>query len=477
MSDAPSTPAADLALDPALDPPGSAGAPAAATPVPAAADPAGHAPQEELNLAGSALATFVVVLIAVAIFGVLARAGRTPPVKPFVETKVGVRVVTLGPKRVVPRVEGFGRARPRRRVSIAAETGGRILSIHPQLEDGHTLPQGATVVEIEPADAAAALAQAEAQLASAKAEVRRLEAQRGWLEQRRVLAQETLALEEAEFARAKDLKSRGIDTDRNLDAARSAVVRARDAQIGVLQSQDLLGPQLQVAEAKVAEAEARQRSAALELTRCTITLPFAGLIAKVAVEAHQRVNPGQVLFELWDTERLEVPVALTLSDALLLSDRLGADPGLGQVEVRYELPGTIQRWQGRVLRFEPLDAQTQTLRAVVEVRNPGEEASQGSALVPDAFCTVTIEGPPRELQLALPIDAIQEGGRVYVAREVEGVARLAIASVRTGRQVGGWVEVLAGLEPGEQVIVSPMERAVEGTPLVPDAEPRQGVSK
>lgn len=437
---------------------------------------AGEAPRE-LNWAGSALAAVGILGVALMAFGALAAMGRKPVVKPFVETKVGVRVVTVGPRKVVPHVEGFGRARPRRRVSISAETGGRVLAIHPELEDGHQLAQGASVVEIDSADAAAALAQTDAQLASARAEVQRLEAQRGWLEQRRVLAEETLALEEAEFARATDLKARGIDTDRNLDAARSAVVRARDARVSVHQSQDLLGPQLLAAEAKVTESLARRSSAALELSRCRIVLPFGGLLAKVDVEAHQRVTPGQILFELWDIEHLEVPVALTLADALLLSDRLGAAPSLGRVEVRYELPGLTQRWPGRVLRFEPLDAQTQTLRAVVEVAQSEGPGANSERLVADAFCSVSLEGPPRALSLALPLEALQEGGRVYLAKPDGDQPRLAIATVRTGRRAGGWVEVLSGLEAGQQVITSPLERAVEGTPLVLEAEPAQGVSK
>lgn len=424
----------------------------------------------ELSVLGSIVASAGILVLSVALFGLFAGLRRKPPVKPFVESRTGVEVVEVGPRSVTPSVEGYGRARPPRRVTISAEVGGRVATIHEGLDDGHLLPGGATVVWIDSADASAALTQAEAQLASAEGEVARLQETRTWLAQRLKLAEETLRLEVADLARARDLNRRGIDSERGQDQAERAVVQARDAKLTLEQSAGLLGPQLAVARARVVEAQARLATARRDLERCQVVLPFSGLLAQVQVEAHQRINAGQTLFELWEVERLEIPVSLSLGDAFLLSEELGVAPATGRVEVRYELPGQTRRWPGRVLRFEPLQGETQTLRAVVEV-----EARQG--LVPEAFCHVVLEGPPLEMALALPVAAIQEGGRVYLAEPDDtGQDRLAIKTVRTGRRSGAWVEVLAGLERGARVIVSPLERAIEGIPLVTNAQTR-GVSK
>ncbi|MBL4844398.1 MAG: hypothetical protein JKY65_02625 [Planctomycetes bacterium] len=434
------------------------------------ADAEAEHPRTALTPLGAIAASFAILFGASAVFGLLASMGRTPPTKPFVESRAGVRVVEVGPRRVTPRVEGYGRARPARRITISADVSGRVVSIHPGLEDGRVLTGGTSVVAIDSADAVAALAQSQASLATAKAEVDRLEASRTWVSQRLRLADESLRLEEADLERARDLKTKGIENDRGLDQALHAVVRARDSRLTLLQTQALLRPQLAAARARVAEASARRDKSALDLQRCVIVLPFTGVVAKVRVEAHQRIAVGQALFELWDVERLEIPVSLSLGDALLLDPSLGATPRLGSVEIRYELPGLVQRWPGRVTRFEPLQAETQTLQAVVEV-----EARPG--LVPQAFCHVTLEGPARELALALPLEALQEGGRVYLARRDEkGQDRLVVATIRTGQRSGSWIEVLAGLEPGARVIVSPLERAIEGLPLVVSTDTK-GVSK
>jgi multidrug resistance efflux pump len=437
------------------------------------ASPSENKPAEtrtELSVLGSIAASIAILGGAVVLFMILAGMRRKPPVKPYVETKTGVEVVEVGPRQITPSVEGYGRARPTRRVTISAEVGGRVATIHTALEDGRLVTKGATVVAIDSADATASLAQAQAQLASAQGEVERLVATKHWLAQRLELAEDTLRLELADLDRARDLKRRGIDSERGQDQAERAVVRARDAKLTLQQSAGLLGPQLAVARARVAEARARLTTATRDLERCQIVLPFSGLLAQVQVEAHQQVAPGQTLFELWEVERLEIPVSLSLGDAFLLSEQLGTAPSTGRVEVRYELPGQTRRWPGRVLRFEPLQGETQTLRAVVEV-----ESRQG--LVPEAFCHVILEGPPLEMRLALPVAAIQEGGRVYLAEpDDKGQDRLAIKTIRTGKRSGAWVEVLAGLERGSRVIVSPLERAIEGLPLVTNAQTR-GVSK
>lgn len=426
--------------------------------------------QTSLSPLGAIVASAVILMGAVALFGILSSLRRTAPTKPFVESRVGVRVVEVGPRQITPQVEGYGRARPSRRITISADVAGRVATIHAGLEDGQALPAGASVVAIDSADATATLAQAQAQLETAKAEVDRLESSRTYTTQRLVLADDTLRLEVSDLERAKDLKAKGIENERGLDQAQRAVVRARDARLTLLQTQAILPPQLAAARARVAEAQARRVRSALDLERCEIVLPFAGVVAMVQVEAHQRIGVGQALFELWEVNRLEIPVSLSLADGLLLSDELGSAPRLGRVEVSYELPGLVRSWPGRVLRFEPLQGETQTLQAVVQV-----EAQQG--LVPQAFCHVTLEGPTREIGLALPVEALQEGGRVYLARRDEaGQDRLVIAAVRTGKRSGPWVEVLSGLRAGDRVVVSPLERAIEGLPLVTSGE-SQAVSK
>ena len=96
-------------------------------------------------------------------------------------------------------------------------------------------------------------------------------------------------------------------------------------------------------------------------------------------------------------------------------------------------------------------------RFVVAVENP----PQATPLLPEVFCRVSLEGAVSQRGLTIPLTAIQERGQVYVVRD----GRLAIAEPRLGRRLGRWVIVEQGLEAGDQVIVSPLEKVVEGIAL------------
>jgi multidrug efflux pump subunit AcrA (membrane-fusion protein) len=50
---------------------------------------------------------------------------------------------------------------------------------------------------------------------------------------------------------------------------------------------------------------------------------------------------------------------------------------------------------------------------------------------------------------------------VFLLRE----GALDVVEVEVGRRLGGWVEVRAGLAPGDLVITSTLEKPIEGTPL------------
>lgn len=60
------------------------------------------------------------------------------------------------------------------------------------------------------------------------------------------------------------------------------------------------------AAAKLKETEAEAAVVRTTLSKCTVSAPFAGRIAKVHVEPHQFIPQGKPLLDLVDTQRLEV---------------------------------------------------------------------------------------------------------------------------------------------------------------------------
>lgn len=111
------------------------------------------------------------------------------------------------------------------------------------------------------------------------------------------------------------------------------------------------------------------------------------------------------------------------------------------------LPGEV--FSGRVDYVYPvLDPQTRTLRVRLKFDNPGER------LKPNMYADVHIFGRTHQDALSIPRDALirAEGNdRVIVAL---GEGRYVAQEVMTGIESGEWVEIIAGLEAGQQVVTS-----------------------
>ena len=111
------------------------------------------------------------------------------------------------------------------------------------------------------------------------------------------------------------------------------------------------------------------------------------------------------------------------------------------------LPG--RTWEGKVEYIYPsLDPKTRTLKARLRFSNPDE------ALKPNMYANVKIYGGPKDDVIVIPIEALIRTGReerVIIAR---GEGRFESRPVRAGIESGEWVEIIEGIEPGEDVVVS-----------------------
>jgi Cu(I)/Ag(I) efflux system membrane fusion protein len=111
------------------------------------------------------------------------------------------------------------------------------------------------------------------------------------------------------------------------------------------------------------------------------------------------------------------------------------------------LPG--RTWEGKVEYIYPsLDPKTRTLKARLRFANPDE------ALKPNMYANVKIYGGSRDDVVVIPLAALIRTGReerVIIAR---GEGRFESRPVRAGIESGDWVEIIDGVEPGENLVVS-----------------------
>jgi RND family efflux transporter MFP subunit len=199
--------------------------------------------------------------------------------------------------------------------------------------------------------------------------------------------------------------------------------------------------------------------------------PFAGVITARNTDIGALINAGaggvpQELFHMAAVNRLRVFVAVPEVDSQ------AAQTGAKATLTLDEFPG--ETFQGTIVRdSDSIDLASRTLNVEVDVDNAQNRIRTGAY----AFVHLKIPHSSHILAQSLTIPANtllfrSEGLRVGVVRN--GHAEL--VPITIGRDFGATVEVVAGLQPTDQVIVSPSDSLASGNRVQVSA-PQTGGSK
>lgn len=365
-----------------------------------------------------------------------------------------VKTVRAERQDVPMTVEGYGTVQVQTQSRIVPEVSGRVASVHPELHSGGYIQAGQVLVEIERKDHELALRQAQSELA-------RAEAAKAAAEARITETEARLKDAEDDLARTQNLYEERV-------ANRREVTKAQVER-------DVAAAQLQTAQADRREAEAQIASARVaidraevNLERTQLTFPFDVIVLNEEVDAGQYIAAGQSVGEVYGTEAVEIPVPL--EDSAL--QWFTSVPMVGRLErqdvpveklpdatVRARFAGQEEEWRGRVVRLEgEVDERSRMVRVVVRVDNPLGGRKEGPSLVPGMFVRVEIEGRTLTDVVPLPRHAVHNKDEVWIAEE----GRLRMQPVEIARRAEREVYVRSGVEPGERVIVSPIDTVTNG---------------
>jgi len=182
-------------------------------------------------------------------------------------------------------------------VQITSEVPGTVIGLH--VDDTQRVALGQPVLELDPADAKIAEANAEADLARAVRQVRGLFAQDQELRAQIAQREQAARTADDDLRRRGGLIADGAISAEELSHARDAVTTTR-ANVAAARQQ--LGQTVaQIDGTTIADhpqvlaAEAAVRNAALALHRTELTSPVSGVIAKRSVQIGERVAAGTPL--------------------------------------------------------------------------------------------------------------------------------------------------------------------------------------
>ncbi len=204
--------------------------------------------------------------------------------------------------------------------------------------------------------------------------------------------------------------------------------------------------------------QARQRMAAATvketevlIANASVQAPFDGTITRKFMDTGDFAAPGRPLFSVEDSSllRLEIHVAESFANKVELDEKF-----------RVRVDGAAVELDGTVAEISPsADPGSRTFLVKLDLeKNSALRAGQfGRAYLPRA----------KRMALSVPVKAvIQRGQMDYVFVALDGIARLRIvrandAEVRAGNKETQ-IEILAGVEAGESVVISPPPELRDG---------------
>lgn len=198
-----------------------------------------------------------------------------------------------------------------------------------------------------------------------------------------------------------------------------------------------------------AGAEALLREAQTMHGYTELRAPFAGVIARKFADAGDLASPGQPLLALDGLADFQVEAAVP--------DSLVAGLAPGQ-PITVVVPATERRLSGRIAEIS--SATDAAARAVsIKIALPAD-----SDVRPGQFARVLLPGA-NVRALLVPASAVSRVGQMERVFVVGADRRAVLRLVKTGAVRDGRVEILAGLDEGESVVVAPPAGLREGQPL------------
>ncbi|MEX2171612.1 MAG: HlyD family efflux transporter periplasmic adaptor subunit [Pirellulales bacterium] len=373
-------------------------------------------------------------------------------------------------------VDEDGKTRIREKYIVSAPLSGRLLRI--DMDPGDEVFRDETLLAtIEPRDPelldARAIAQAEARVKTAEAS--RLRAA-PILEEARI----SQANAEAELARSRRAREGNAVTQSQLEDDETAYRRASQVLRAAKHAEEIAEFELEQAEAALLRSRPPIKSEPAESETVegngpatsesdepngngwtfAIRAPVSGRVLRVFQESAAVVTPGTSLLELGDPKDLEIEIDVLSSDAVKIET--------GDL-VRLEHWGGDTPLFGRVRLVEPagftkistLGVEEQRVNAIVDlVDSPEARPALGDGFRVEARIIID----EAKDVLRIPASALfREQDQWAAFKVVDG--RAVRIKVDVGRSDGIQSEILKGLEAGEQVVVHPSDRILDGTPV------------
>ena len=226
----------------------------------------------------------------------------------------------------------------------------------------------------------------------------------------------------------------------------------------------LPGEQLDIAKDVYEKVKAQLVKAQEMAGDYSITAPWDGMVSQLLVKDGNFVAPRAALVEVYDPASLIIRAAVPEKYAAELHQEMTAEINLDAYPNK--------SFSGQIVQLYPsLDDRTRT-------RNIEIKLKENIELLPGMFARfrLILETIPDAVTVPAQAVIVNPAGASIAFVVVEGKA--VQRKVQTGIEDRGRIQILAGLKPGEQVVVSGQEKLKDGAEVrLPETKPKDKSEK
>jgi len=332
-------------------------------------------------------------------------------------------------------LDATGYVTARRQATVSAKITGKVSEL--LIEEGQRVEEGQVLARLEPIDAEAQRKLSQSQLAAARSEVSR--------------AQVQLALAEKTVRRQREMRSRNLVAQAQLDQAESERDGLRVAVSSAVRNVQVAADSLVLSD--------------IGLDNTVVRAPFAGVIVAKAAQEGEIVSPisggggftRTGIGTLVDMDSLEVQVDVNEAYIGRVMPKMRVEAELNAYP-EWKIPAEVIA----IVPTADRSKATVKVRIALLEKDPRIVPEMGvkvSFLEPAVQATGTAAAPKESL-LVPEAAVIERDGEDMVLVVSDG--RIATRKVSLGRTVGDAREVRSGLRAGDEVVLEPAEELKDG---------------
>ncbi|MCH2084368.1 MAG: efflux RND transporter periplasmic adaptor subunit [Saprospiraceae bacterium] len=396
-----------------------------------------------------------------------------------------VTVEKIEKRTIIEKVAASGKVFPQTEVKISSDVSGEIVELY--VEEGDSVVIGQILAKIDP-DAyqsqvergVASVNSSKAQLANSRSQIQNLKAQKEQIEAQLENAAEI-------HKRNEKLKKDGVISDQDFDASLSnlrslqANLRSSDATIKAAEES------ANASQFQVESSEATLKELRTNLRRTTIYAPMNGIVSMLSVEKGERVvgtvqMTGTEMMRIANLNAMEVRVDVSENDIPRVSINDEVDIEV-DAYINRKFKGFVTQIANSASGAAAITSLTSDQVTNFEVRisiDPGSYADLVSPSNPYPFrpgmsSSVEIYTEKRMNILAVPIQAVttrdkddkkgkKDGEEKAEEKDADDLVEVIFVAVNdtakmikvtTGIQDDDFIQVLTGIDGGEEVITAP----------------------